>query len=211
VIAGLILAAGGSVRMGRPKIGLDVGGRAMLTRVADAALAAGLQDVVVVIAGADGTGSDAMLRLPADARAAIGALGATHGVRVVQNPQSTTGQASSLRVGLRAMRPEADAAIVLLADQPTIRADAIRAVAAAFDPAAQPVIQASYGGVPSHPTLLARTIWLDVAELEGDEGARRMIADHPEWRSLVEVGGEPPMDVDTPDDLRGIRSQLSPG
>lgn len=211
MIAGLILAAGGSVRMGRPKIGLDVGGRAMLTRVADAALAAGLQDVVVVIAGTDGTGSDAMLRLPADARAAIGALGATPGIRVVQNPHSRTGQASSLRVGLRAMRPEADAAIILLADQPTIPPDAIRAVAAAFDPAGQPVIQASYGGVPSHPTLLARTIWLDVAELEGDEGARGMIADHPEWRRLVEVGGEPPMDVDTPDDLKGIRSQLSPG
>jgi molybdenum cofactor cytidylyltransferase len=209
VIAGLILAAGRSVRMGRPKIGLDVGGRAMLTHVTDAALAGALGDIVVVLGGANASGSDAMLRLPADARAAIAALGRTEGVRIVQNPDAATGQASSLRAGLRAMRAEADAVVVLLADQPTIRPDAIRAVVEAFDPAAEPVIQASYGGVPSHPTLLGRSIWHDAAELTGDEGARGLIAQHPGWRRLVEVGGEAPMDVDTPEDLGMLRSKLS--
>src|SRR5207248_2471941 len=118
------------------------------------------------------------------------------GVRAAWNPDSRSGQASSLRVGLQAMAEDADAAVVLLADQPTVRVDAIRAVVATFRRGAGPVVQASYGGVPAHPTLLSRSIWPEVMALGGDEGARALIAAHPEWRTLAEVGGEPPDDVD---------------
>jgi molybdenum cofactor cytidylyltransferase len=182
----------------------------MLTRVIDAAGDAELDEIVVVIAGADDTGSDAWLRLPSEARAAVGALGDEHRVRVVQNPDAPSGQASSLRVGLHAMRPEAEAAVILLADQPTVRADAIRAVVAAFRSTPSPVLQASYGGRPGHPTLLARSIWPDLDALTGDVGAREAIASHPRWVTAVEVGGDPPPDVDTPDDYARILTQYRP-
>ena len=86
----------------------------------------------------------------------------------------------------------------------------VRSLAAAFREGAGPIAQASYGGRPAHPTLLARSIWSDLAGLTGDEGARQLIRSHPQWRHLVEVGGEPPMDIDTEDDLaRWLSSHAS--
>ena len=208
MIAGLVLAAGRSSRMGRPKIGLDVGGRPMLTRVVDTARDAGLDEVVVVIAGADETGQDAWLRLSPEARSAVAGLGEMDMVRVVQNPDAPSGQASSLQAGLRAMRPEAEAAVILLADQPTVRAEAIRAVAGAFRSAGGRVVQASYSGRLAHPTLLARSTWREMEALTGDVGARAAIAEHPGWVTPVEVGGEPPPDVDTLDDYARVVAQI---
>ncbi len=208
MIAALVLAAGASSRMGRPKIGLDVGGRAMLTRVVEAARDAELDEVVVVVAGADDTGRDAWLRLSPEARSAVAGLGEMETVRVVQNPDAPTGQASSLRAGLRAMRPETEAAVILLADQPTVRPEAIRAVADAFRSAGGSVVQASYAGRLAHPTLLARSIWHEMEMLTGDVGARAAIANHPRWVTPVEVGGEPPPDVDTLDDYARVVAQI---
>jgi molybdenum cofactor cytidylyltransferase len=199
VIAGLVLAAGQSSRMGRPKQILPVGGKPMLRHAIDAAVAAGLPEVVVVF----GPGAEAAM--------AESARGETTGVRPVWNPESRSGQASSLRAGLDAMPDGAEAAVVLLADQPTVRADAIRAVMAAFRGGEGPIVQASYGGVAAHPTLLARSVWPEVMAVSGDEGARALIATHPEWRAVAEVGGEPPEDVDTPEDLKRMRSAFEPG
>src|SRR5436190_20659628 len=97
------------------------------------------------------------------------------GLRAVVNPQSRSGQASSLRTGIGAMPADVTAAVVLLADQPAIRTDAVRAVVAAFRSGSGPIVQASYGGRPAHPTLLARSIWPDLSLLSGDAGARQLI------------------------------------
>src|SRR5438094_80706 len=118
MIAGLVLAAGQASRMGRPKQFLSVGGRPMVRHAIDAAAGAGLSEVIVVF----GPGAEAAMGAFADDEPA--------GVRAAWNPDSRSGQASSLRVGLQAMAEDADAAVVLLADQPTVRADAIRAVVA---------------------------------------------------------------------------------
>jgi CTP:molybdopterin cytidylyltransferase MocA len=165
VIAGLVLAAGGSSRMGSLKVLLPVAGRPLVRYPIDAAIAAGLDDVVVVV------GRDAEL-----VSATVLGFGIER-VRTVDNEAWETGQASSLRAGLNAMTPDADAAVVMLADQPTIQATAIAAVVDGFRVGAGPVVQASYGG-------------------------------RPRWRTLVEVGGDLPADVDTQADYERMRQWM---
>ena len=99
--------------------------------------------------------------------------------------------------------------MVLLGDQPGVEPGAIDAVIAAFRSGAGPVIQAAYSGRPAHPTLMARTVWAPLlAEIGGDEGARSALTRHPEWRSTVELGGEPPDDVDTEMDYERARGRF---
>ena len=114
-------------------------------------------------------------------------------------------------MGLRSTSRRAAAAAILLGDQPGVSAQIIDRVVAAFRApggaarwrAARPEYSASGGGrVPGHPVLLSRRIWSELDELHGDQGARVVLAARPEWLLAVEVEGEPPDDIDTPDDYR---------
>lgn len=181
-VVAVVLAAGRSARMGRPKQLLLWRGRPLVAHVLGAATAAGLERVVVVLGHAAG-------------EVAL-ALEAPPGARLVVNPDHASGQASSLRAGLGAAGPEADAALILLADQPEVRPDAIRAVVAAGR--REGIARARYAGRPGHPVLLGRDVWPELAGLAGDVGARRLIEADPRRVLDVEVGGDPPPDVDTP-------------
>jgi molybdenum cofactor cytidylyltransferase len=180
--------------MGKPKLTLPLGDRRILSHVLDAAIGAPLDEVVVVL----GPGAE-------DVRAALGDLPAR--VRFVTNPDHLRGQSTSLRAGLDACDPSSVAAVILLGDQPGVTPATIESVVGAFsetvgDPALD-VVQASYGGRPAHPTVLARAVWADVVR-EGDEGARAWISEHADRRTLVEVGGRPPVDVDTPEEYERL-------
>jgi molybdenum cofactor cytidylyltransferase len=192
VIAGLVLAAGISSRLGRSKQLEPVGGVPLLQHAVDAAATSRLDEMVVVL-GARAAEIEAAVRWP------------PHSRRVL-NERFAIGQSTSLLVGLDALGPEVEAAVVLLGDQPGIRPEAIDAVLAAHAEGKGPVVQATYAGRPAHPTLLARSVWPELASLAGDQGARSAIAAHPGWRTTVEVGGEPPPDVDTEEDLARLRA-----
>jgi molybdenum cofactor cytidylyltransferase len=183
--------------MGRPKQLLPLAGRPMLQHVLDAAEAARLDEVVVVLGPGAGEVWSA-LRPGPRTRAAV-------------NPRAAEGQSTSLRTGLRAVDVEAEAAAVLLGDQPEIRPDAIDGVIEAFRRDGGPVVQAVYGGRPGHPVLFARAAWPDVEAATGDEGARRMVAANAERVRRVEVGGDLPEDVDTEDDYVRIRTRIEEG
>jgi molybdenum cofactor cytidylyltransferase len=189
-----VLAAGTSSRLGRPKQLLDVGGIPLLQHVVDASVASPLDEIVIVLGHAAGEIAQA--------------IRTEERVRMVLNHRYATGQSSSLVAGLRASDRRSDAAVILLGDQLGIRLDAIVAVIRAWHETGGPVVQASYGGKPGHPTLFGRSVWAELEAVTGDEGARRIIASHPEWRSLVEIGGDPPDDVDTEDDYRRIRASF---
>lgn len=192
-VVGVVLAAGTSSRLGRPKQLLDLSGKPMLRHVVDAALASPLDEVLVVLGHA---APQVAAVLPASPR-----------VRTVHNPRFARGQSTSVRAGLDAAG-SAQAAVFLLGDQPGVRPEAIEAVVQAWRGGAGPVVQASYGGRPAHPTLLDRSVWAEVASVVGDEGARTVLSRHPEWRTLVEVGGEPPEDVDTEEDYQRVRDRF---
>jgi len=169
--------------MGRPKQLLDLGGRSVLQRVLDAAVSSPL-DAMVVVLGHAAEEVAASLRLPANAGLVI-------------NEEFAEGQSMSMKAGLRAVEPQSAAALFLLGDQPEVRPEAIAAVVGAYRGGAGPVVQASYAGRPAHPTLFDRSVWAELEAAAGDEGARGVLARHPRWRSVVEVGGTPPADIDT--------------
>jgi molybdenum cofactor cytidylyltransferase len=189
-ISGVVLSAGSSTRLGRPKQLLPLRGRPLLQHVLDAAAAADLHEVVVVLGHRAAQISEALVRPPRG--------------RVVVNPAHDRGQSTSLRAGLAALGPEVGAALVLLGDQPEVRVEAIRAVRAAWEAGQGPVVRAAYGGRPGHPLVLDRSLWPAIAELEGDLGAREAVRAHPDWVAAVEVGGEPPPDVDTEKDYERL-------
>lgn len=190
-VAAVILAAGTSRRLRRPKQTLPLRGRPLLQHVVDAAVASGLPDVVVVL-GHAAEQVEERVRFP-------------EGVRTVHNPDYASGQASSLRTGLEALGDDVEAAVVLLGDQPDVTAETIRAVVLAHGDDHAPLVQAAYSGRPGHPVLVDREVWDEVRAIEGDTGARELIAEHPDWVSQVEVGGEPPADLDTWQDYEDLR------
>jgi CTP:molybdopterin cytidylyltransferase MocA len=193
-VGALILAAGRSARLGQPKQLLPLEGRPLLQHAVDAAAAAGLPRIVVVL-GHAAERVAAALALPAAAWIVVAA-------------RHAEGQAASLAAGLAALEEEdaVEAALVLLGDQPTVSPAAIRAVAGAYRAGGPPILRASYGGRPGHPVLLARPVWAEAMALEGDRGARALIAGGARV-GAVEVAGEPPPDVDTWEDWERLRAR----
>ncbi|HEX2503911.1 MAG TPA: NTP transferase domain-containing protein [Miltoncostaeaceae bacterium] len=190
-VCAIVLAAGEGRRMGgRVKQLLPVGGRPLLEHPVEAAVAAGLDEVRVVL-GHDAEEIAASLTLPA-------------GVELVINTRYAEGQSSSLRAGLAAAPEASRAAVILLGDQPEVRPEAIRAVIDWHWVHGSPVVRASYRARPSHPVLLARSAWAGVEALRGDVGARELVATHLGVVDLAEVGGDPPEDVDTPEDYERL-------
>lgn len=196
-LSGIILAAGASVRLGHPKQLLTLDGRPLLQHVLSHAATAALAEIIVVL-GHRAVDIEAALDVPAD-----------RAVRIVHNPDFGEGQSTSLRVGLRAADARAVGAAILLGDQPGITGVLIDQVAAAAVAAdarvARPVFRDATGRrVPGHPVFLARRVWWEAELLTGDQGARGIVAAHPDWLLEVEVDGDPPQDVDTWEDYRRI-------
>jgi molybdenum cofactor cytidylyltransferase len=193
VISGVVLAAGTSSRLGRPKQLLELGGRPLLQHVVDAAAASGLDEVVVVL-GHESERIGSALELPP-------------GTRIVVNHDYEAGQATSLRAGLSSMDSRTEAAAILLGDQPRLTPSAIRKVLDAFRASEAPIMRALWQGTPGHPVLLARSEWESVRKLGGDKGARDLIAASART-GVVEMGEPPVEDVDTWEQYRTLRDQV---
>jgi CTP:molybdopterin cytidylyltransferase MocA len=195
-VAGVLLAAGQGSRFGRPKALVELDGRTLAERGVTM-LRAGGADPILVVTGA------AQVDLSPD-----------HQARTVYNGEWRTGMGSSLRAALRALTelgagqdagPEVGAAVVALADQPLVGAEAVGRLIAAYQSGAG-VAVAAYGGKPRNPVLLAREYWPEViAAATGDQGARAFLHARPELVTLVECGDTGrPDDIDTPADLERI-------
>ena len=113
-------------------------------------------------------------------------------LRVVPCPAWERGPGASLRCGLAALAEDVEAAVVVLADGPDLRPEAVERLAASWRETGAPLVAASYGGVRGHPLVLAREAWRDVP----DEGLR---ARTPRLVPCDDLG--PPGDVDRPGDL----------
>jgi molybdenum cofactor cytidylyltransferase len=196
VIAAIVLAAGASTRMGRQKLTLPMaGGRPLVRLAVEQVLAAGLDEVVVVVGG--------------DAEAVAAAL-ATLPVRVVVNPRYAEGQSTSLRTGLDALRPGTDAAVVALGDQPLPDPDVIRRLVAAFRTTGRPIAVPVYRDGRGNPVLFGATLFGELRGVTGDQGGRGVIARDPARVVEVPVDMAMPADIDTPQDYEAARGAGEP-
>lgn len=160
LVGGVILAAGEGKRFGSQKLLARVAGRPMVQHVIDAANASRLADVVVVV-GADGE--------------RVGGLEMGR-ARVVTNPDYASGQAGSLKVGLRALGDGVAAAVVLLGDVPGVTAGLIDEVLFAHRQTGASIVLCKTQGHRSPPCLLHRSLWSEAFALSGDTGMRHLHA-----------------------------------
>jgi molybdenum cofactor cytidylyltransferase len=192
LIAGVVLAAGGASRFGSPKQLAELDGVPLLQHAVDAMLAVPAIDPVVVVLGAEAERVVAAVELD-EARAVV-------------CPDWAEGMAASLRCGVAAVGA-ADWVIVTLGDQPRVTPQVIAAVMDAADsaPVGTAAVRATYDGVPGHPVALGRAMLPGVAKLRGDVGARELLG-HATVRTFEAGGLCDPVDVDTPEELEGLRT-----
>jgi molybdenum cofactor cytidylyltransferase len=193
VIGAVILAAGSSSRMGRPKQLLRFGGETLLTRAALAALGAACNPVIVV------TGAHAE-----QTRGELRGLG----VLEVENPRWEAGMGSSVSAGVLALleaQPGTAAVVLMLCDQPLVNADVVAGLVASHRETGCEAVASRYGESYGVPALFARTLFDELARLEGHAGAKQVIGRHASRARFVPFpGGE--FDVDTPDDFTRLLS-----
>jgi CTP:molybdopterin cytidylyltransferase MocA len=182
VIGVVVLAAGAGSRFGGPKQLHQIRGRPMLEHVLAAVAAAPADDRVLVV----GARADEVL-------AAVD----LHGVRAVRCERWADGQALSLRAGLDALPQAVRAAIVVLGDGPALDPRAIERMANAHRAAPASILYADYGGGRSHPVVLPRVVWRELAAT-GERPAGGLPAQAVDCRDLAAPG-----DVDRVGDLPG--------
>jgi molybdenum cofactor cytidylyltransferase len=192
MISAVVLAAGASRRLGRPKQLLELDGKPLLQHVVDACVGAGLDEVVVVLGH--------------EAERVRAALARDRVVRTVTNASYRSGQASSLAAGLDAVDARAEAVVIVLGDQPRLSAEAIRRAVAEWQGSRAPVVRSYYGNVPGHPVVAARSAWDVLRAARGDRGARDTLADSAIDVVRVDMGSPPLDDVDTWEQYERLRA-----
>lgn len=190
-VDGVVLAAGRSARMGRPKPLLELDGATFLSLAVAALRGGGCRAVHCVVA------RDAP-EVAAEARRA--------GAGVVVNPEPGSEPHDSLRLALRSLGADAAAAVVLPVDHPTVSAATVAAVIAAFRARRAPIVRAAAAGRAGHPTLFARPLFPELEAPELPAGARTVVQRHIE--AVEDVAVEDVAvhaDIDTPAELRRWR------
>lgn len=192
-IAGVIVAAGASRRMGQPKALVDLAGRPMLQWVVDAAEGSRLDRVVVVTGPGD-----------ADVRSTI----AVSRAFFVHHPAPELGTMSSLRAGVAGAGP-AGAVMKLVCDQPELTSSDIDALMEAWDRKRYRAARAIYRDGPGHPLLVDRTHLGEVLEQDGDRLLWKLLDNNPEGTQGVEIDRLRPIDVNDKADLDAVRERLA--
>ena len=189
----VVLAAGGSRRMGRAKQLVEVDGEQMVRRALKTALASEAVRVVLVT----GAYGDAVVASAADLVDGAGRL------HVVHNSAWAAGQAGSMQTGLAALPDVCGAAIFLPVDQPYMQAALLQQLAAAWQAGAVLVAPLVAGELRGAPALFDRTFWPELYDVKGDMGGRGVLRSHVEQVQTVAAPAAWLRDVDTPEDLAG--------
>jgi molybdenum cofactor cytidylyltransferase len=188
-MAGVVLAAGASTRMGRNKLLLQVDGEPLVRRTVRRALEAGLAPVVVVL------GHESAL-----VRGALTGLACTF----VENPDFTGPTSGSLHMALRALDPTTDAAVIMLADMVYVSTGMLRAVQDAAEASAAPLVVSRYGAVTAPPLLFRRALWPELLAWQGEGCGKAVVQAHRAEAELLDWPVEALRDIDTPADYEEL-------
>jgi len=192
-VAGVVLAAGLSSRMGLNKMLLDLGGRTLVRRAVTTALSAGLDPVLVVL----GHESDRV-------RAELSGLPWT----AVLNSDYARGMNISLRAGIAALPDDAAGAVVLLGDMPLVEASMVRALVTAFRRSGPKLAISTYGGVVAPPILYGRALFPELRALEAESCGKSVVRNHRAEAFELQWPPETLTDLDSPEDVERIRARL---
>jgi molybdenum cofactor cytidylyltransferase len=189
-IAAIVLAAGGSSRMGRPKLSLPWGNTTVLGQVVMTLCNVGIKDIIVVTGGAremiEGLVSALAKELP---------------VRAVYNPDHLVGgMLSSIKVGLRAVNSNSSAVLIALGDQPQVQEKTINTICSTFLTSRASLVVPSSENQRGHPWLAERSIWDEILDLPLSASAREFLSSHSSKVKYVLADATILQDLDTPED-----------
>lgn len=187
----ILLAAGGSSRLGRPKQLLQVQGQSLVQHSVATATNAGLGPVIVVL-GASAAAIAKEVQHP--------------GVHTVVNEAWQEGMAASIRCGLahlQQLAPKVTAVILMVCDQPYVSADLLKNLVAAHHQTGKPVVTCSYGDTFGPPTLFQKTLFPHLLRLAGDVGARAILREHADDVAAIPFA-EGVVDIDTERDYQQV-------
>lgn len=187
--AAILLAAGLSRRMGRPKLLLDLRGTPIIRHTAERLLEAGLEQVLVVVAPQHDALAKALEGLP---------------VRFAVNPTPEAGQGSSVGAGIRALPAGITAALIALGDQPGISIEVVRALLDALKIPGKSIAAPRYADGLGNPVLFGAEVFPELLDLPGDRGARSVVEKEPSRLAVVAVASPMPRDLDTPEDYERL-------
>ena len=186
-IAGLLLAAGGSSRLGRPKQLIEFQGKTLIRRAAESLTEAGCFPVMVVLGAEIERSEDELKGMDAE---------------IVVNDSWESGMGSSISCGMRAIlssKAAPDAVLISLCDQPFVTAQELRPFLDRFRRSRTDVIAAFYNAVAGVPALFSANLYPDLAALKSEKGAREIIRNSPDAVTIpLPVAA---IDVDTQVDL----------
>jgi molybdenum cofactor cytidylyltransferase len=191
-IGGILLAAGGSSRLGRPKQLLEFENTTLLRRAAEA-MAASICRPVVAVLGAEKKKAEAEI--------------ADIPIKIYFNRDWQRGMSSSIKIGLTELlviEPKIDAVVITLCDQPFVDTRVINRLASKFTESDKLMIAAEYDGVAGVPALFSREMFDAISRLEGDKGARDLIRAPNASIETIEIK-EAAIDIDTLDDIGRLK------
>jgi molybdenum cofactor cytidylyltransferase len=192
-VAGIVLAAGTSSRMGSNKLLCELAGESVLRRAVGRALAGGLSPVLVVLG-----------------HQAERAAGELRGLacQAVVNPDYEQGISSSLQAGVRAvlaLPAPAGAALVLLADMPLVTAEMIAALVARYRASAAPLVISDYQGVTAPPMLYDRALFGELLAMTGGRCGKQVVKRHRQEAEVLAWPAAALADLDVPEDLARLQ------
>jgi len=196
-VAGLVLAAGASTRMGTPKQLLPLAQSTLLDRVLSEALASELKLVVLVLGF---MAKDIAMGLRTDLRHSR--------LKIIENKNYRSGISSSIMSGLSVVEDDCDGVMVILGDMPGLSASIINLLLRRSEESPCSLAAITSKGRRSHPVIIRRPFFPDLHGLRGDEGARALFAKHADKVCLVEPEGDyDDRDIDTKDDYLALKKE----
>lgn len=193
-VGGLVLAAGQSRRMGRPKMTMTWGKTTVIELVTQTLLQGGANPVVAVTGGARREVEEALRELP---------------VSTIYNPEYETGEMiSSVRVGLQAFDEHTAAVLIAMGDQPQIQAETIGALIRVYRDNRAPLIVPSYQMRRGHPWLVSRELWQEIIDLHPPQTLRDFLERQAaNIQYLVVDTASVLQDIDTPEQYEQYRPE----
>jgi molybdenum cofactor cytidylyltransferase len=191
VIAAVLLAAGSARRFGAPKLVQDLGGKPLIRWSAEVLTGPPVDEIVVVVPPDHGGLTAALAGIPA---------------RFVVNAQPDSGIGASVACGIQALGEGTRAALVALADEPSLSHPVLQGVVGQYRETGASIVVPRFRGTRGHPVLFDRSVFDELRALTGDQGARTVTERNPGRVAILEVDEDKPADVDTTADLSRLRS-----
>jgi len=192
MISVIILAAGESKRMGQPKMLLPWGEVTVIEHVVSVFMNAGLEDILVITGGA---------------REKMEKVIAQYPIQSVHNEVYANGEMlSSLQLGLSALKPQVEATLIALGDQPQVQEMSVRMVCEAFHKTKSNIVVPSYQMKRGHPWLVTRPLWGGLLKMKSPQSPRDFLNAHKNEIQYINTDDPNILeDLDTPDDYRRSR------